>query len=57
MVIKKRRHMNVQSLRDKTETVVFAQIINQEKQKGVRKFNIMKVNVALILATGLKTVQ
>ena len=54
-LMKKRRNMKVGTVRDNIELVELTKTINKKKKEDVRKFNMQKVNQALISGTSVKT--
>lgn len=55
--MEKHRNMEVSSARDKTEVTELIMTINKIKQEEVRRFNMMKMNEALISSTSKKIVK
>ena len=54
-LMKRRRNMRTTSIRDKIELAELTKTINKKKKEDVRKFNMQKINEAVILGTSFKT--
>ena len=54
-LMQKRRNMKVTTARDNIELAELTKTINKKKKEDVRKFNMQKVNEALISGTSVKT--
>lgn len=54
-LMQRRRNMKAMAVRDKIELVELTKTINKKKKEDVRKFNMEKINEAVVHGTSLKT--
>lgn len=56
-LMEKRRNMKTMTVRDKIELVELRKTINKKKREDVRKFNMEKINEAVVQGTSFKTTE
>ena len=56
-LMQKRREMKVRSVRNKIEYVELTKTINKKRKEDVRKFNVQKINEAIVAGTSVKVVK